>query len=254
LRFAGLALLLLGCGSSSFGAADPERGGAAGMAGADAGKGGAAGQETGGAGVGGTLAAGSGGVLAGSGGEATGGAGMTAGGAGAGGMSAGAGGVAGELVVAGMGGNAGGLGGAGMAGAGAVAAVTCNYKPILTEHCTGAGCHSANDLYTFDLTPNDELIARIKDQPAAFSGINCGEPGEPFEECVPSACEIAAPPGALLIDSANPDESWILMKMRGMADGCGDTMPTPPGTVDFSESRRACLEEFFLAVAAEPVR
>jgi hypothetical protein len=113
-RLAGLALLLLGCGSPSFSATDRETGGKAGMGGDDAGKGGSSGES---AGSGGTVSAGTGGTNAGSGGEAKGGAGMSTGGAGVGGMAAGVGGVAGELVSAGMGGTAGGLAGAGAGGA-----------------------------------------------------------------------------------------------------------------------------------------
>ncbi len=158
-------------------------------------------------------------------------------------------------MTAGMGGIPGGLAGAGSAGmgTGAVAAVTCNYKPILEAHCASAGCHSpADSEYGPSLHPDDDLVLRLKDKPASHGGINCAPEGEPYEPCVPAACEIAAGDAPLLIDSANPDASWLLRKLRGLADGCGENMPMPPGDDDFSEARRACLEEFFLAVAAEP--
>jgi hypothetical protein len=63
-------------------------------------------------------------------------------------------------------------------------------------------------------------------------------------EYVPPSCD----PNALLVNSANSDASWILSKINGNSNGCGDPMPI--GTI--TPAGETCLENFVKAVAALP--
>jgi hypothetical protein len=62
----------------------------------------------------------------------------------------------------------------------------------------------------------------------------------------------------LLIDSLNPEQSWMLKKLRGEQEDCGNQMPAPPGdsvTNGWSEARRECIEAWIYSLAAQgPVR
>jgi hypothetical protein len=128
--------------------------------------------------------------------------------------------------------------------------VGCDYITVLKTNCARAGCHNSRSMVSgLDLTPTPAagLITRLKDQSPTHSEINCGN-GDLFVECVPATCP--APGTALLVDSANPDASWILKKLTGTHDECGSQMPMPPGNDGFDASRMACIEQLVRAIAA----
>lgn len=139
---------------------------------------------------------------------------------------------------------------AGNAGSAGSLSVGCDYVPALSRSCAIAGCHNSRLLVAgLDLTPNppENLIARLKDKPAGHADIDCGD-GRNFVPCVPATCP---PPGtALLVDSANPDDSWILRKLNGTHDDCGNQMPMAPGDRDFDAATKACVEDLVRAIAA----
>jgi hypothetical protein len=55
-----------------------------------------------------------------------------------------------------------------------------------------------------------------------------------------------------LLDSANPDASWLFAKLGMTPTGCGEQMPMPPGNAAdrWTTERQACLQTFFRALAA----
>jgi hypothetical protein len=152
-----------------------------------------------------------------------------------------------------------GSGTAGSGGGGIVTPdVTCDggvsYATTLTENCARTGCHNERSKVSgLDLTANPGLAMRLKNQPAAYREIDCGAPG-PYMECVPATCPPAG--DALLVDSANPDNSWLLKKMNGTHNDCGVVMPVSPGdrppapAGPFDEARKACLDKLVRAIAA----
>ena len=74
------------------------------------------------------------------------------------------------------------------------------------------------------------------------------DPAMPNDFCVPAAC----PTNTKLLDSANPDASWIFAKLGMTPTGCGDQMPLAPGNAAdrWTAERQACLQTFFRALAA----
>jgi hypothetical protein len=153
-----------------------------------------------------------------------------------------------------------GSGTAGSGGAGGIVTpnVTCDggadYVATLTENCARTGCHNTRTAVAgLDLTPNADLAMRLKNQPAGYAEIDCSM-GGPYVECVPATCP---PPGdALLVDSANPDNSWLLRKLNGTHNACGVVMPVSPGdrppapAGPFDDARKACLDKLVRAIAA----
>jgi hypothetical protein len=224
----GSALAAPGCGGQSVlgeGEGDPIvlDGGAFGVDGGTGGVGGAAGGVGGSGGVGGTIGAAPG----------------------VGGAAPGVGGAPG-----GLGGTAGGVGGSSDYFGDYVP--SCDLQVALSKSCARTGCHSAIDHYAdlnfFDIPG---IPAMLLDQPATHGDINCAQPGMPFRECMPSELPATCPPNALLLDSANPENSWVLRKLRG-DESCGDAMPLPPGNSvsnGWNEARRLCLEDYFLWIA-----
>jgi hypothetical protein len=81
------------------------------------------------------------------------------------------------------------------------------------------------------------VVGRLKDVPAKHSDL------APAMD--PSTC----PTGDKLIDSANPDASWFLKKIKGQQGGCGTAMPQPPTTLTAAETM--CLETFVSCVAGK---
>jgi hypothetical protein len=128
----------------------------------------------------------------------------------------------------------------------------CDLQVALSKSCARAGCHNTLDRYAdLELTNLSAVPAQLIDQPATHGDINCAPPGMPFRECTPAELPAACPPNALLVDSANPEESWILKKLRGDT-GCGDQMPLPPGNSTASgwnDARLACLEDWIYELA-----
>lgn len=124
--------------------------------------------------------------------------------------------------------------------------IGCDYKAIIGSDCAKVGCHKgALSAAHLNLSKTDFLVTTLKDVPATFLEIQCSGPGEPYSECVPAAC----PSGALLVDSANWEQSFMLMKLRGTQNGCGESMPYQ-GSLD--PAKEACLETLIYTVAGLP--
>jgi hypothetical protein len=161
----------------------------------------------------------------------SGGTGGTAGSAGASAGTAGA-----SAGTAGTTGGAAGTAGGGSAGA----PPTCGYAAIIQNSCAKTACHDT--MYKqaeLDFrTPGYEQ--RLVNMPATFTDITCPDPaGGPLPvACTPPSCA----PGTLLINTAAPAESWMLKKLNGTHNECGDTMPIAPGMVTPDE--KACLESW----------
>lgn len=169
------------------------------------------------------------------------------GGSGTGGNGSGGSGTGGSIAG---GSSSAGTGAVGTAGSAALLDVGCDYVTAVNRSCSRTACHNPRSRISgLDLTPTDAaaLIARLKDQPARHREIDCGNGGN-FVECVPASCP--SPGSALLVDSANPDASWILRKLNGTHDGCGFQMPMAPGDEGFDAERKACVEELVRAIAA----
>ena len=165
-----------------------------------------------------------------------------------------------DLNTGGSGGSTGG--GAGTSSAGTSAAgspplvvegVNCDYTTGLTKSCALSVCHGTRLPYAgLVLTPNADLIARVKDVPATNRDLDC-DPTEGYLACETPPTECSQFVTAKLVDSANPDASYLITKMT--ASGCGNQMPIEPGnspTNGWSDERKACLEELFRAIAAMP--
>jgi hypothetical protein len=126
---------------------------------------------------------------------------------------------------------------------------------VLGKNCGRTGCHSAAVHYA-DLTlvdPNT-VAAQMVGAPATHGDIDCAALGEPFRACTPDELPSDCPESALRIDPANPEESWVLKKLRGQNGNCGAEMPSAPGnstTNGWSEERRTCLERWFYFMAAQ---
>jgi hypothetical protein len=151
------------------------------------------------------------------------------------------------------GGAAGLSGGAGRGGSNGFSApepefnLGCDYKPIVAADCAKSGCHKGIfAAASLDLSKND-LVARLKDVPATFGEIQCSPPGEPYMECVPAACVT----GALLVDSSNWEQSFMLATLRGTQNGCGETMPDDTYRAA-NPDKEACLEALVRAIAELP--
>ena len=129
--------------------------------------------------------------------------------------------------------------------------VECDFGTALRTHCARGGCHNESfHVAGLDLTADDLLISRTLDVPARFRDIGVGN-----FECLPAGC----PPlgTTMLVDASSPEQSWMIRKMAPFVPGstesidigCGTDMPYIPGNTGFSEERKACLIDFFLAIA-----
>ncbi|HEY3498754.1 MAG TPA: hypothetical protein VGK73_28880 [Polyangiaceae bacterium] len=178
----------------------------------------------------------------GAGGTATGGAGTVGagtGGAGTGGVTSGGAGSGGTVSV--------------------IPGVTCDWPTALQKNCAISSCHGKLFQYgdllwtptTLDSMGRD-LIARLKDVPPSLADVDC-DPGLEYVECTSPPPECQPYVGAKLIDSANPDASFILAKLAGA--GCGNQMPLDPGSSPnngWGPERLACIEELVRGIAALP--
>ena len=120
---------------------------------------------------------------------------------------------------------------------------------ILARDCASAGCHAALGRATSSellLTPDDGLVQRLKDVRAKFQDIYCGT--EPCTE-TPATCPPAGT--ALLVDSSNWENSWMIQKLRMTTGSCGDPMPIS-NSGPYDAAREACLERMVQAIAALP--
>jgi len=120
----------------------------------------------------------------------------------------------------------------------------------MVKSCAKSFCHGANFVAGLDLRTDAAFAMRLLDTPATFSGIPCQD--DVTKECVPATC----PTGALLVDSANPDASWMLTKLGtnhdpsvGGTDGCGDLMPPSSGVTN---ADYPCYLAIINAIAALP--
>ncbi len=169
-----------------------------------------------------------------------------------GGMGGASAGAAGGMAAAGAGGTPGaGMGGSagmGTAGAGQVLVVNCNgttYADALRANCVMPGCHSAAyPASGMNLTPDSGLVARLKDVPAKHQDIFCEDVGD---YCVPATCPPAGQ--ALLVDSADYTQSWILKKLAFGVSMCGSDMP---GVAFKGPNDLACIQSMVQAIAALP--
>lgn len=132
----------------------------------------------------------------------------------------------------------------------------CDYVQAL-KSCTTLGCHAATyPAAGLNLVPDANLVARLKDVPARHEDISCTGPADPSCTCnsssftcspAPSSCP--APGSALLVDSANYSQSWIITKLEQTDPGCGIQMPDgayrAPGD-------KSCIEQLVQAIAALP--
>jgi hypothetical protein len=84
-------------------------------------------------------------------------------------------------------------------------------------------------------SPN--AMVRLKDVPAKHTDV-------PITRPTPTC-----PTGDKLIDSANPEESWLLLKLRGQQGTCGDPQPPPPNELPPAEM--ACMETYIYCVAGQ---
>jgi hypothetical protein len=191
-------------------------------------------------------APGVGGAMGGSAGVATGGAGAAQGGT-AGAPAGGAG--------------AGTAGGAGTGSGTWVWNPACgDIKIALKDNCSRPGCHSTTDQYAgLDLTDPTTFREQLVDKVAMHGDIGCNAVGMPFRACTPQELvDKGCPPGVMLINSQNLDESWLLKKLtltKAELMGCGDAMPITPGNQpgegwDAAGMRKACYIEFFRSLAA----
>lgn len=57
------------------------------------------------------------------------------------------------------------------------------------------------------------------------------------------------PVGDKLIDTATPEESWLLKKVRGQQGNCGTAMPQTPPMLTFEQQQ--CMETYVACVAAD---
>ena len=122
-----------------------------------------------------------------------------------------------------------------------------NATTVVTGDCAKTGCHKGTlSAAGLDLTPAT-IANKTKDKPATHSEIQCSAPGDPYMECIPTTCPSAGT--ALLVNSQNADESWIMKKLHAQANGCGTTMPDD-NYATASPDRLACVEAVVRAIAA----
>jgi len=163
-----------------------------------------------------------------------------------------------RFAVGGTGGTtaaSGGTAGSGTSGSGGTAGSGlgtpdpgCDYVTVLNSNCARTACHNTRSKISgLDLTPDANLAARLKDVPATHGDIDCSNGGV-FMACVPESC--ASFGDAPLVDSANPDNSWILHKLNATHNDCGLEMPIPPGDTGFDATRLDCLDKLVRAIAA----
>jgi len=109
--------------------------------------------------------------------------------------------------------------------------------PTFRAHCALSGCHSgrvpAADL---DLA-SSRVLDRLLDQPSTHLDID--------PDGIPPEC----PTGDLLVDTQNPEESWMLKKLRDEQGECGDPMPAIP--TGFDDEELSCLESWILSLQSD---
>jgi hypothetical protein len=152
-----------------------------------------------------------------------------------------------------------GTAGTGTAGTGTAGTGTggidpgCDWQTALTKSCALSVCHGTRAPFgDLNLTPDDGLVARIKDVTATNGDLDC-DPSDEYLECTTLPPECSAYGSAKLVDSANPDASFIITKLT--ASGCGNQMPMPPGdstSAGWTPDRLTCIQDLVRAIAALP--
>jgi hypothetical protein len=131
--------------------------------------------------------------------------------------------------------------------------VDCDWQTALQKSCAISVCHGThNNFAGLNLIPDDLLVSRLKDVTITLGDVDC-DPSEEYHECVSPPPECTQYLGAKLVDSAYPEASFILAKLRG--SGCGNQMPLPPGDAPYegwNAERRACIESLVQGIAALP--
>ncbi|HTQ04020.1 MAG TPA: hypothetical protein VMI54_09190 [Polyangiaceae bacterium] len=159
--------------------------------------------------------------------------------------AAGKGGSAGSAVTAGGSAGSAGTGVAGSSGQQLVVNCTGTTYQAALSNCTLAGCHSA--IYPasgMNLTPDSGLVGRLKDVPAKHADIFCEDI---MADCTPATCP--APGQALLVNSTDYTQSWILKKIAPGDPMCGSGMP---GTAYKNSNDMACIQAMVQAIATLP--
>jgi hypothetical protein len=168
-------------------------------------------------------------------------------------LRGGEGGYAAEGGGADQGENTGGTGVGGTSTAPVVSGVDCDWQTALQKSCAISVCHGTRIPFgDLNLTPDGLLVSRVKDVTVTLGDLDC-DPTSEYHECVSPPPECTEYVGAKLVDSAYPEASFILAKLRG--SGCGNQMPIPPGdaaSVGWNAERRACVERLVRAIAALP--
>ena len=133
-----------------------------------------------------------------------------------------------------------------------ISGVSCDWATSLKKSCAISVCHGTREPFAgLNLSPDAALVARIKDVAVTLRDLDC-DPTEGYMACTTPPPECTADIGAKIVDSANPNASYILMKMSG-THSCGNQMPLEPGnspSAGWGDERRACIEELVRAVAA----
>ncbi|HEY3495708.1 MAG TPA: hypothetical protein VGK73_13515 [Polyangiaceae bacterium] len=155
-------------------------------------------------------------------------------------------------ATAGAGAGGGAPGGAGASMAPEIPGVTCQWRTALTQSCARSSCHGrSGDQYAMlNLVPDATLFQRLKDVPATLLDVEDCDPGPDFVSCTEPSTGCMPFVGKKLIDSLNPDDSFLLIKMT--ATDCGNQMPAAPGnssTVGWNDERKVCLEEMVRGIA-----
>jgi hypothetical protein len=144
-------------------------------------------------------------------------------------------------------GTAGSAGAAGGGGTGVV--LPCDIVGAMKANCASTGCHDVGyHSADLDFSNLDAIAAQMVDQPALHGGIRCTPSTELFRECTVEERAARGCPNALLIDSKNFAESWVVKKLNGGEMDCGDAMPLPPGnspTKGWDPARKDCFLAYF---------
>lgn len=179
------------------------------------------------------------------------------------------GGAAGVYSAAGIGGGAGAYGTSGIGGAAGIGGTAgtgfdgytplCDLQQAFKSSCAATGCHGAIDHSGgLDLSNVGAIAAQVVDQPAMHLDISCNEPGTQYRACTTEElaprCMGSAAVSTYFVDTQNPENSWMLKKLRGDVGECGEPMPMPPGNSSsrgWSEDRRLCIEDFVYYLAGQ---
>lgn len=154
----------------------------------------------------------------------------------------------------------GGTGGGATGGtAGTMLTVNCTGTTydVALKSCTGPGCHAASyPAAGLNLVADANLVTRLKDVPAQHKDISCSGATDTSCTCDPNSFTCSPPPStcptansALLVNSANYQQSWIITKLEQTDPMCGIQMPD--GAYK-SPADKACIEAMVQAIAMLP--